>query len=173
MPCSPCPARGASFGRAWAPLAHDGPARSLVAALKFRGALAAVEVMAAQIAAGLPAAMLDGAALVPAPADPARVRARGFDQADALARALARRTATAVAPCLKRERTGQRQLGAGRDARRARGRIAVSCRDRAPERAVLVDDVHTTGATLDACARALHRAGGGRVGAVTYTRTLP
>jgi predicted amidophosphoribosyltransferase len=42
----------------------------------------------------------------------------------------------------------------------------------APERALLVDDVHTTGATLDACARALAAAGAARIDAVTYARTL-
>jgi predicted amidophosphoribosyltransferase len=39
--------------------------------------------------------------------------------------------------------------------------------------AVLIDDVHTTGATLDACARALRRGGAKRVVAITYTRALP
>jgi predicted amidophosphoribosyltransferase len=39
--------------------------------------------------------------------------------------------------------------------------------------ATLVDDVHTTGGTLEACARALRAAGAQRVGALTYTRTLP
>jgi predicted amidophosphoribosyltransferase len=42
----------------------------------------------------------------------------------------------------------------------------------APPTALLVDDVHTTGATLDACARALKAAGALRVVAVTYARTL-
>src|SRR5215208_5833347 len=50
-----CPAATASFGRAWAPLAYDGVARDLVAALKFRGALPLAGVLAAHVAANLPA----------------------------------------------------------------------------------------------------------------------
>src|SRR4051795_6894214 len=49
-----CPAAGAAFGRAWAPLAYDGVARRLVAALKFRGALPLADLMAAHIVANLP-----------------------------------------------------------------------------------------------------------------------
>jgi predicted amidophosphoribosyltransferase len=49
----------------------------------------------------------------------------------------------------------------------------VRLRGGAPPRAGLVDDVHTTGATLDACAAALRRAGTRQVIALTYTRALP
>src|SRR4051794_21677663 len=87
-----CPAVGAAFPRAWAPLAYEGVARDLVAALKFRGALAAADVMAAHLAANLPADLRDPAAtLVPVPALPAHRRTRGFDPARVLARALSPR----------------------------------------------------------------------------------
>lgn len=154
-------------------MAHDGPARALVAALKFRGALAAADLMAAQIVAGAPAELLAQATLVPVPAHPARRRARGYDQAALLARALARRTQQPTTTCLTRDGAPQRQLGAGRRTRRAAGRLDVRCAHPAPHHAVLVDDVHTTGATLDACARALREGGAERVAAVTYTRALP
>jgi predicted amidophosphoribosyltransferase len=49
----------------------------------------------------------------------------------------------------------------------------VELRADPPARVLLLDDVHTTGATLEACARALRAAGARRVAAVTYTRTLP
>jgi predicted amidophosphoribosyltransferase len=154
-------------------MAHDGPARQLVGALKFRGRLAAAEVMAAHVAANAPPALLRGATLVPVPAHAGRRRARGFDQALLLARALARRTGSPVAACLERADDGARQLGAGRSRRRAGGRLDVRCREPAPARVALIDDVHTTGATLDACARALRGKGAIRVIALTYTRALP
>src|SRR5437764_9056647 len=90
-PCAPCPAWRAAFEVAWAPMAHDGVARELVAALKFRRTFAAAAVMAAQLAANAPPGLLADAALVAVPMHRARLRSRGFDQAEALARALARR----------------------------------------------------------------------------------
>lgn len=171
-PCGRCPARGAAYERSWAPVAYAGPARGVVAALKRYGSAVAVEIMAAQLVAGAPAGLLERVALVPVPAHPARRRERGFDQAEQLARALGRRSGLPVAPCLKRAGAARRQLGAGRRERLASGRMAVAARRRPPDRALLVDDVHTTGATLDACARALREAGCASVAAVTYARTL-
>jgi len=173
LPCGPCPARRAAYVRAWAPLAHDGPARALVGALKFRRLTAAADVMAAHLAANAPGGLLEAAVLVPVPAHAARRRSRGFDQAELLARALARRTGAPLRACLERVDGGARQLGAGRARRRAHGRLEVRCRGPAPPVAALVDDVHTTGATLDACAHALRDAGARRVVALTFTRTLP
>ena len=175
LPCGPrCPAAAAAFACAWSPLAHAGPARALVTALKFRGALPVAGLMAAQIAASVPRELLAGAAIVPVPLHPARRRSRGFDQAALIAAALAQRTGLPLDPCLRRGGSPTRQLGADRDARRAAAaRQRMSVRGPAPARALLVDDVHTTGATLDACARVLRAAGAVRVAAVSYARTLP
>jgi predicted amidophosphoribosyltransferase len=171
-PCRPCPARRAAFDAAWAPLAHEGPARDLVVALKFRGALRVADAMAAPIVAHAPAGLLAKGTLVPAPLHPARRRARGFDQALLLARAIARRTGLPLAACLRRGGAPTRQLGTGRAGRLAAGRIAVRVAGAAPPRVILVDDVHTTGATLDACAGPLREAGAREVVCVTYARTL-
>ena len=87
--------------------------------------------------------------------------------------ALGRRLARPVSGCLTRrgERGEGRQAGSSRRVRlRAGPRIRVL--ETAPRVALLVDDVHTTGATLHACAVALRRAGCERVLALTYTRAL-
>ncbi len=163
-----------AFDAAFAVAAHEGPARDLVVALKFRAGRRAAREMAGQLAALAPPETFgEGRALVPAPAHPSRVRERGYDQAVLLARALGRRTGRPVARVLHRGGDAAvRQLGAGRAERLAGGRLEFSCRGRVPAQVVLVDDVHTTGATLDAAARALKRAGARSVVAVTYTRSL-
>jgi predicted amidophosphoribosyltransferase len=168
---SGCPAAGAAFAAAWAPLAYEGVARDLVAALKFRAAVPLADLMAAQIAAGLPAALREVEAVVPVPPHRGRRRRRGFDPAGVLAAPLARRLDLPLAPCLRRG-GGRRQVGAGRAERRDPGRLAVRAATPPPGHALLVDDVHTTGATLDACARALKAGGCRAVVAVTYARTL-
>ena len=74
----------------WAPLAYSGPARDLVRALKFRGAIALADAMAAQIVANAPPAVLDDRTLVPVPLHPRRLRSRGYNQAGAIADAAGR-----------------------------------------------------------------------------------
>src|SRR3954447_21496805 len=178
-----CPAARAAFDRAWAPLAYEGTARELVRALKFRAALSVAGLMAAHMAANLPADLrAPPRAVVPVPAHRGRRRRRGDDPAALLAAALAARSglppASAagsglrLAPCLGRADRGARQVGAGRVARRSAGRFEAALVAAPPARLLLVDDVHTTGATLDACARALKAGGAEAVAAVTYARTL-
>jgi len=169
-----CPAARAAFGRAWSPLAYDGVARELVGALKFRAALPLAGLMAAHIAANLPTDLRAAAdaAVVPVPPQRARMRRRGFDPAAELGSALGARLGLPVRTCLERRDRSARQVGTGRRARRRSGRIAIELRADPPARALLLDDVHTTGATLEACARALRAGGCREIAAVTYARTL-
>jgi predicted amidophosphoribosyltransferase len=155
--------------RAWSSAAHEGVARDLVAALKFRRLLPVAGLMAERIHWLAPAHMLSGA-IVPVPPAALRLRRRGFDPTGELAAALAERLEASVEPCLVR-RGGGRQLG-----RRRAERIAhpprIQARCAAPRSVLLVDDVLTTGATLTACAQALRGAGAIRVVAVTFARRL-
>jgi ComF family protein len=172
-PCGPpCPARRSRLDGARAAVALEGPARALVHALKFRAALPAAAVMAATLVR--PLRDLDGV-LVPVPGTSGRVRGRGFDQAECLAAELARRAGRPVIRALARTRGARRQTGAARAQRRATD-LGVAVRDRVkplPSAVVLVDDVHTTGATLAACARVLRAHDVATVSALTFARTLP
>lgn len=159
----------------WAPLAYDGPARALVRALKFRGAPGVARPMSAQMAAGAPRGLLDrSAVLVPVPLHPRRARARGFNQAGRLAAELARRTEMQVEDCLRRAGPARsHQVGRGRAERLAGivGVVELRPGARPPARALLVDDVATTGATLAACAAALRAGGTTDVAAIAYALT--
>lgn len=163
--------------RVWAPLAYSGPARDLVRALKFSGAVRMADAMAAQMAANArPGLFGDGLSpqpvLVPVPLHPRRLRQRGYNQAAALAAALAARTRLEMLECLVRGGSAATQVGRHRAERRSgpAGRIFV--RGGAPDRVLLVDDVATTGATLAACAAALREAGCPQIAAVTFARTM-
>jgi predicted amidophosphoribosyltransferase len=173
-PCAPrCPMAGSDIARAWAPLAFEGPARALVHALKFRGALGLAGQMASQMVATAPDGLLaPGAVLVPVPTPGGRRRRRGFDHAARLAAAIAERTGLPLRACLRRAGPAPRQAGARRAARLARGRVQVALAGGVPPRVVLVDDVHTTGATLRTCARKLAANGAFSITAITYARAL-
>lgn len=113
------------------------------------------------------------AIIVPVPMHPFREALRGFNQADELADAVARVAGRPLASGLLRRRLrlrAQANLPAGRRRANALGSVALSGRMHNGATFVLVDDVVTTGATLDACAAALKAAGAGEVWAVTFLR---
>ena len=107
------------------------------------------------------------------PLHPRRARLRGFNQAERIAAALARRTGLRVADCLRRRGAAARQVGRGRAERLdgIAGAIELAPGRSAPHAALIVDDVATTGATLAACAAALRDGGSDTAAGVVYALT--
>jgi predicted amidophosphoribosyltransferase len=158
----------AGIDAGWAAVSHEGVARDLVVALKFRRLLGAADLIAACIAERAPAGFL-AATVVPVPPASSRLLRRGFDPAEEIALRLARLCGLPFEPCLTRA-DGPPQVGRRRAARLA-SPPRVRSHGAVPAAALLVDDVQTTGATLSACAGALRIAGAERVSAVTFART--
>jgi ComF family protein len=112
-------------------------------------------------------------ALVPIPLHRRRLRARGFNPALQVARELARENRVPVLHALTRSRDTPSQTGLGRADRRRNMAGAFVPRRDPPARVWLVDDVVTTGATLEAAARVLRRAGAQEVVGICLARTPP
>jgi predicted amidophosphoribosyltransferase len=164
----PLAGRGASgLDRVWSSAPHEGVARDIVSALKFRRLLPVAATMAERIEWLAPESLLSGA-IVPVPSTRLRSLGRGFDPATEIAAALALRTGAPLRPVLSRGDLG-RQLGRRRAQRIGRP-PHVRLRGEAPPSVLLIDDVLTTGATLASCARALRGGGSIRVAAITFTR---
>jgi ComF family protein len=163
--CHACPtiARGAAIGE------YDGTLRDIIHALKYDGRRS-VAPMLARLMAEHGADVLAGADLVvPVPLHRARERERGFNQAADLARGLPR----PIVQGLRRVRHTPPQVGLTAEERAANIRDAFTVAAGfapAARTIVLVDDVVTTGATLDACARVLRRFGAREVRALTAAR---
>jgi ComF family protein len=173
VPVARCPACRGPIAGARQAVAWTGPAPALVLALKDGRRRTLAAVLAEVVAERVPAPR-EGSVLVPVPLAGGRERARGFNQSRLIAGALGRRWRLPVADCLRRVREGppQRGASAGARVRQAAAAYAPGGPDPVPARAVLVDDVRTTGATLAGCARALRAGGAERVGAVCVARVV-
>ena len=138
---------------------YAGLNRRAVRELKFTGARDLAGVLGDALAGGLPAHW-NIQAVIPVPLHAARQRQRGFNQADLLARAIARPHGLPVRAALTRTRATRqqaRQHAADRDD--LHGAFTVNARERPRGPLLLVDDVLTTGRTLIACRDALIQAG--------------
>lgn len=149
-----------------APVRYRDLARDLVLSLKFHRRTPAAIPLGLMLADALRIAQTPGDLIVPVPLSRSRLRARGHNQADDLARVVARvLDLERDAKALVRRRDTRPQSGLARGLRRRNPRGAFRAeRSRVEGRCVLlIDDVVTTGATAASCARALKRAGASRV----------
>lgn len=172
--CGRCIAHPPHFDATIAALAYHFPADVLVHAFKFRGELALAGFLARLLGERID--QRHGVnCVVPVPISPERLRERGYNQALEIARHVARATGARLAPELcerVRNTPAQTDLPWAERARNVRGAF---CAPRSLEGAAIavLDDVMTTGATLDEIAATLKRAGAARVVGWVVARTFP
>jgi ComF family protein len=155
---------------------YDQVPRELVQALKFSDRVDLAPWMANWMVRAGHELLSPGALIVPVPLHPWRLFRRKFNQSAELARNIARRCDLAYHPhALRRIRSTRQQVGLGATdrIRNVRGAFRVPRNQKGhvtSNHVVLVDDVFTTGATLQACARALRRGGVSRIDCLTFAR---
>jgi ComF family protein len=151
---------------------YDGPAAAMVAALKDQRRIGVARLVADEMSIRLCRPDHE-AVLVPVPLGRRRAAERGFNQAEAIASPLADRWELSVATdLLVRRRVEPSQRGATADARARQASGAFHAPEPVPRHVVIIDDVHTTGATLAACAVALRRAGARRIDGFAFARAV-
>ncbi len=167
-----------AFGRARAAVRYDEIASALVHALKYGDRLDLAPIMGRWMARAGRGLTDEADALVPVPLHWRRLWTRRFNQAAALARAISRSCRLPVLDdALKRIRATPQQVGLKRADRATNVQGAFQVADErnaavAGRRIVLIDDVLTSGATADACARGLLRAGAASVDVLVFARVV-
>jgi ComF family protein len=165
-----------AYNRARAAVRFDEISRALVHALKYGDRLDLAPMMGRWIGQAGRELLAEADALVPVPLHWRRLWARRFNQSAMLAAAVSRQTGVPIAAgALKRVKPTAQQVGLSRTERAANvqgafrvpgdGKAGVTGR-----RLVLIDDVLTSGATVDGCARALLRAGAANVDVLVFAR---
>jgi ComF family protein len=169
--CGGCLAAPPRFDRLIAPFVYAFPIDALIQALKYGRRLMASRPLAEALAAQVDECV---DLIIPMPLSAARLRERGFNQAHEIARAVGRATATDVAADLcRRVVDTPPQAMLPWKARAANVRGAFVCdRNLDGARIAVVDDVATTGATLNEIARVLKRAGAARVSGWCVARAV-
>jgi ComF family protein len=174
--CSNCEERNVHFEHAVAAYLSRGIVRDCIHAFKYRRA----RYLRRQLSEWLAEALHDPRitarafdAFVPVPLHPVRQREREYNQAEELCRDLTKRTGTPTWPALRRVRYTTTQTRLDREERmeNLRGAFRVSDNGRVKDRhLVLVDDVFTTGSTVEECSRVLLRAGAASVRVISVAR---
>jgi ComF family protein len=173
--CLGCVARPPAFAAAWAPFEFGGAVAAAIKRLKFGGRPELAGPLMRQVPAALLADAFAGADLVvPVPLHIKRLRQREFNQAAVLALAAAPPIRFSPHALTKvRHTVPQTTLSPAERRANVQGAFRAEPRLVAGRRILLVDDVMTTGATADACARALLDAGAVAVGVLTVARAVP
>lgn len=168
-----CRARLRSLGRLRSAAAFEGVLEKAIHRFKYGGRKPLATPLALLLAERLAIDGLPGEAVAWVPLHSRRRRRRGYNQAELLAGRLAAMAGLPLLPGLERTRDTPPQVGLDRLRRltNVRGAFAWKGPPLARQAVILVDDVATTGATLEACAAALRAAGSGPVLGLTVART--
>lgn len=167
-----------SYNRARAAVRYDDVARRLVHALKFGDRLDLAPVMGRWMARAGKELLAEADAIIPVPLHWRRLWARRFNQSATLARTISEQSGVPVLfDALRRVRATPQQIGLSKTQRatnvQGAFRVADSRRAQiAQRRILLVDDVLTSGATTDTCARVLLRAGALNVDVLVFARVV-
>lgn len=168
--CGHCLKEAPAFCRTQSLFSYGFPVDRLIQQLKYKEQLELAPMLGALLAQHLDNALPD--LWLPMPLHPNRLKERGFNQAVEIARELAAKTGVPMqASWAKRERDTPPQAGLKREARRKNMRGAFRCNSKVAGLHVgIVDDVMTTGSTLDALAAALKSAGANEVSCFVVAR---
>jgi len=171
--CALCRGGLRGFDAAYCYGAYEGVLRELIHLFKYARVKTLAQPLADLLSLALPREQRFDA-VTPVPLHWRRQWARGFNQSDLLAQAIARRCCIPVTRALRRARATLTQAGLSNTARRQNVVAAFRCRPVARtlsgKRVLLIDDVMTTGSTAAACARALKSAGAAKVALLTVAR---
>ena len=165
-----------AYARARAAVRYDEVAKTLVHALKYQDRTDLAPVMGRWMARAGQELLQDANLLVPVPLHWRRGWSRRYNQSGALARVIERTAASNAWHVLRRVRPTDQQIGLSRPQRDSNVQGAFKVADERTEihgrRVILIDDVLTSGATVDACARALLRAKAAQVDVLVFARVV-
>ncbi len=170
--CAACLARPPVYDRARAVLRYDDGCRQMLLSFKHGDRTDLAPVFGRWLARAGAELLAEADLVAPVPLHWTRLFRRRYNQAALLARCAARETGRTFAPdiLVRRKRTAPQKSGMAARRRNVAGAFAVPSRRRPDiegRRVLLIDDVRTTGATLDGCARALKAAGAAGVDVLT------
>jgi ComF family protein len=149
---------GHSYKRQWALFPYTGKYRRLMKEYKFEKKLSIADFFAEKVKNILFDPVFDGAHVVPVPPRPGKIKSSGWDQVDYLVKRLEKISDIPVCRCLKRRESKiQKQLNRDERLENLKGRIYLN--GKPPKIAVVIDDVTTTGATMEICSSVLKENG--------------